>query len=138
MELDLAIIPGSGAPIFRQIVDQVRLAAATGSLAEGTPLPSVRALAERLLINPNTVAKAYAELSRECVIQTQQGRGVFIAASRKMYTKTERLRRLAPLIEAAAIEGISLGFSSDELIDALKQKLDSLPAASPISSRRAS
>jgi GntR family transcriptional regulator len=134
MPLDLVITPGSGAPIFRQIVHQIRLAAATGAVAEGTPLPSVRALAERLLINPNTVAKAYAELAREHVIETQQGRGVFIAAYRQMYTKAERMRRLAPLLDAMAVEGISLGFSSEELIEALRQKLDSLVAVS----RRAS
>lgn len=134
MEIDLTITPGSGVPIFRQIVDQVRLAAATGAITEGSALPSVRALAERLLINPNTVAKAYAELARERVIQTQQGRGVFIAASRQMYTKTERLRRLAPLLDSLAVEGVSLGFSTPELIEALRQKLASLPD----SSRRAS
>ena len=130
MELDLLIIPGSGVPIFRQIVDQVRLAAATGRLAEGSPLPSVRRLAERLVINPNTVAKAYAELARERVIETQQGRGVYIAAPRQMYTKTERLRRLAPLLDALAVEGLSLGFSREELGEALRQKLASLPAGS--------
>jgi GntR family transcriptional regulator len=130
MELDLLIIPGSGSPIFRQIVDQVRLAAATGRLAEGSALPSVRGLAERLVINPNTVAKAYAELARERVIQTQQGRGVFIAAPRQMYTKAERLRRLAPLLDALAIEGLSLGFSREELNEALRQKLASLTDAS--------
>jgi GntR family transcriptional regulator len=130
MELDLVIIPGAGVPIFRQIVDQVRLAAATGRLAEGHPLPSVRALAEKLLINPNTVAKAYAELARERVIETQQGRGVYIAAQRQMYTKAERLRRLAPLLDAVAVEGLSLGFSADELVEAMKQKLASLPTPS--------
>ena len=127
MELDLVITAGSGVPIFRQIVDQVRLAAATGRLAEGSLLPSVRALAEQLLINPNTVAKAYGELARERVIETQQGRGGFIAAQRQMYTKTERLRRLAPLLDAVAVEGLSLGFSADELVEAMRQKLDSLP-----------
>jgi GntR family transcriptional regulator len=127
MELDLVITAGSGTPIFRQIVDQVRLAAATGRLAAGNPLPSVRALAEQLLINPNTVAKAYGELARERVIETQQGRGVFIAAQRQMYTKTERLRRLAPLLDAVAVEGLSLGFSTDELVEAMRQKLASLP-----------
>jgi GntR family transcriptional regulator len=134
MNLDLAITPGTGIPIFRQIVDQIRLAAATGGLKAGTALPSVRALAERLVINPNTVAKAYSELARERVIETQQGKGVFIAAPRQMYTKTERLRRLAPLLDSVAVEGLSLGFSTQELIEALRQKLASMSD----SSRRAS
>ncbi len=123
MDLDLIISPGSGVPIFRQIVDHVRLAAATGRLPAGTPLPSVRGLAERLLVNPNTVAKAYAELTRERVVETQQGRGVFVAPPRQIYTKAERVRRLAPLLDAAVAEGLSLGFTPAELLDALRQKL---------------
>ena len=123
MDLDLIISPGSGVPIFRQIVDHVRVAAVTGRLAAGTPLPSVRALAERLLVNPNTVAKAYAELARERVIETQQGRGVFVAPPRRIYTRAERVRRLAPLLDAAVAEGLSLGFTPAELVDALRQRL---------------
>ena len=69
MTFDLRISTGSSTPIFRQIVEQVRLAAAMGTLAAGDALPSVRALAERLVVNPNTIAKAYAELSREGVIE---------------------------------------------------------------------
>jgi DNA-binding transcriptional regulator YhcF (GntR family) len=90
MAFDFNISPGSGSPIFRQIVDQVRLAAATGRLAPGDLLPSVRALAERLLVNPNTVAKAYGELSRDGIIETQQGRGVFIgfAGCRRCWTRS--------------------------------------------------
>jgi GntR family transcriptional regulator len=130
MNLDLVITPGTGVAIFRQIVDQIRLAAATGGLKEGTALPSVRALAERLVINPNTVAKAYAELARERVIETQQGKGVFIAVPRQMYTKTERLRRIDPLLDALAVEGLSLGFSSQELVDSLRQKLASMSDSS--------
>lgn len=129
--IDFAIVVGSDTPIFRQIVDQVRLAAATGRLAAGTPLPSVRALAEKLLVNPNTVAKAYAELARERVIETQQGRGVFVAASRQMYTRAERQRRIAPLISALVAEGISLGFTADELAEALRQQLAALQPPPP-------
>ncbi len=131
MDLDLIILPGSGVPIFRQVVDHVRLGVATGRLPAGTPLPSVRALAERLLVNPNTVAKAYAELARERVVETQQGRGVFVAAPRQMYTRAERARRLAPLLDAVAAEGLSLGFAPAELVDALRQKLASLPTPDP-------
>jgi GntR family transcriptional regulator len=117
---------GSGVPIFRQIVDQIRLAVATGRLAEGEQLPSVRALAERLLVNPNTIAKAYSELARERVIDSRQGRGVFIAPLRQMYNKAERARRLTPLLDALVHEGIALGYDADEMIDALRQRLAKL------------
>jgi GntR family transcriptional regulator len=117
------ISTGSAVPIYRQLIDQVRLGIATGRLSAGDQLPSVRALAERLLVNPNTIAKAYAELAREKVIETQQGRGVFIALPRQMYTATERARRLTPLLDALVNEGVALGYSPDELGGALQEAL---------------
>jgi GntR family transcriptional regulator len=126
MPIELEISPGAGSPIFRQIVDQVRLAVVTGKLAEGDQLPSVRGLAERLLVNPNTVAKAYGELTRDGIIDGQQGRGVFIAKPRQMYTKAERLRRVAPLVDALVRQGLWLGFTADELLDCVTEKIDGL------------
>ena len=123
MPFEFAISAGSGSPIFRQIADQARLAVATGRLAAGDPLPSVRALAERLLVNPNTVARAYAELSRDGVIESRHGKGLFVAPPRQLYTRAERQRRLAPLIDALVNEGVSLGFPPEELIVAVRQRL---------------
>jgi GntR family transcriptional regulator len=123
MGFEFIFSPGSASPIFRQIVDQVRLAVATGKLKAGEQLPSVRALAERLVVNPNTIAKAYGELARGGIIDGQQGRGVFIAPPRQIYTKAERLRRIGPLIDALISEGLSLGFAPEELVDSLQQKL---------------
>jgi GntR family transcriptional regulator len=124
MNLDIEISAGNSSPIFRQIVEQVRLAVITGKVSEGDQLPSVRNLAERLLVNPNTVAKAYAELTRDGLIDGQQGRGVFICKPRQMFTKAERQRRIAPLIDALVNEGLWLGFDAGELIEALAQKLE--------------
>lgn len=126
MPFSLAILPGGGSPIFRQIVDQVRLAVATGKLAPGEALPSVRAAAEQLLVNPNTVAKAYGELARDGVIETHQGRGVYVAQPRQIYTKSERLRRLHPLADAMINEGLSLGFAPDGIADVFQQRLAKL------------
>jgi GntR family transcriptional regulator len=131
MAFDFNISPGGGSPIFRQIVDQVRLGIVTRRLAPGNQLPSVRVLAERLLVNPNTIAKAYAELVREGVIDAQQGRGVFIAPFRQVYTKPERVRRLSPLIEAVVNEALSLGFSAGELIESIEQRLAKVNVQSP-------
>jgi GntR family transcriptional regulator len=138
MPYEIQIAPGGSSPIFKQIVDQVRLAVATGKLVEGDPLPSVRALAERLLVNPNTIAKAFGELSREGIIDSQHGRGVFIAKPRQVYTKSERLRRIEPLIDALVHEGISLGFSRAELVDAVESRLDKLTLATGAHSGRSS
>jgi GntR family transcriptional regulator len=120
------ISTGSGIPIFRQVIDQIRLAVATGRLVPGEQLPSVRALAERLVVNPNTIAKAYAELAREKVIDARQGRGVFVAPPRQIYTPAERARRLSPLLDAVVNEGTSLGFTPDELIESVRQRLEKL------------
>jgi GntR family transcriptional regulator len=117
------ISTGSGIPIFRQVIDQIRLAVATGRLSAGEQLPSVRGMAERLLVNPNTVAKAYAELTREKTIETRPGRGVFVLPARQMYTRAERARRINPLLQGLIREGISLGYTPDELIDLLRRQL---------------
>jgi GntR family transcriptional regulator len=131
MDFSFTISPGTSSPIFRQIIDQVRLAAVTGRLLPGAQLPSVRALAEQLVVNPNTVAKAYGELAREGIIDGQQGRGVFIAEPRQIYTKSERSRRIEPLVEALANEGVSLGFTPDELIESLRRRLAKINVPPP-------
>jgi GntR family transcriptional regulator len=129
MAFNLEISPGNASPIFRQIVEQVRRAVMTGELAEGEQLPSVRHMAERLLVNPNTVARAYGELMRDGLIDGQPGRGVFVGRVRQMYTKAERLRRVGPLIEALVNEGSWLGFTADELMEAVAQKMEKLAPA---------
>ena len=129
MAIDLKISPGSGTPIFRQIVDQVRLAVARKATVEGDQLPSVRALAERLVLNPNTVARAYAELSREGLIETRQGKGEFIASRRQVYTRAERLRRLEPALAALINEAVALNFSPDELLDVVQRRLANMNLA---------
>ena len=123
MSLNIQINPGSSVPIYKQITEQVRLAVATGRLAVAAQLPSVRALAESLVLNPNTVARAYADLAREGVIETRPGRGVFIIPKRKVLHRSESRRRLEPLLNSLLSEAMALDFSPDELRDAFKKKL---------------
>ena len=130
MPLDIVIATGSVLPIYRQICDQICRAIATGRLSAGEQVPSVRALAEELVLNPNTVGRAYAELIREGVLEGQQGRGVFVAERRAIYTKAERLRRLDGRLEAFVTDGLHLGFTAEELREALDRKLQRLEAAS--------
>jgi GntR family transcriptional regulator len=123
----ISITTGSGTPIYRQIGDQVRLGVATGALAPGDPLPSVRALADRLVINANTVAKAYAELVRDGVVESQQGLGFFVASKkRQVYSRAERLRRLNQALETFVHEAVFLDFSADEVRKAVDEKLTEL------------
>ena len=124
MAVTFHISTGSNTPIYQQITGQARLAVATGRLAAGDPLPSVRALAEELVVNPNTVARAYAELIREGLLESRAGRGVFITRKRKVYSRAEGWRRLEPLLDALIGEAMVLDFTREELRKAFEEKLD--------------
>ena len=123
MNFNIVISTGSSTPIYRQITDQVRLGVATGRLAVDDPLPSVRALAEELVLNPNTVARAYAELAREGLIEARAGRGVFIIRKRKVFTREEGRRRLEPLVNGLIGEAMAMDFSPQELQEIFEKKL---------------
>lgn len=121
--LVFSINTGSPAPIYKQITDQVRMAVASGKLAIGDPLPSVRALAEQLVVNPNTIARAYSELTHEGLIESRAGRGVFITRKRKIFSREEGWRRLEPLLQALIGEAMILDFTPEQLRDAFEEKL---------------
>jgi len=123
MAFEISIVTGSDVPIYRQIVDQVCRAIATGQLSPGDQLPSVRTLAEELVINPNTVRKTYADLVRQGVLESRQGIGVFVARRRTVYTKAERTRRIETALETFVNEGVYLGFTPEEMHESLERKL---------------
>ena len=123
MPIVFNINTGSNTPIYRQITDQVRLGVTTGRLAVGDQLPSVRALAEELVVNPNTVARAYADLTREGLLEARAGRGVFITQKRKVFSRAEGWRRLEPLLDALIGEAMILDFTPDDLRKAFEGKL---------------
>ncbi len=120
------ILTGSGTPIYRQIVDQVRLAVATEAIGPGYALPSVRGLAEQLLVNPNTVVKAYAELVRDGVLESRQGLGFYVGKKRQIYSKAERLRRLRGALDDFIQEAVFLDFTGEEIRAAVDEKLTAL------------
>ena len=119
--LRIQITTGGKVPIYRQIIDQIRSAIGAGSLNVGDPLPSVRALATELVINPNTVAKAFSSLVRDGIIESQQGRGYFVVQRREIYTKKERNRRLSEAIGPFLAEAVTLGFDETEIIAEIKK-----------------
>jgi GntR family transcriptional regulator len=119
----VVINTGSNVPIYKQITEQIRRAVATGRLSVTDQLPSVRALAESLVLNPNTVARAYADLAREGVIETRPGRGVFIIPKRRVLAREEGRRRLEPLLNTLISEGLAMDFSPEELREAFERKL---------------
>ena len=124
MAVDLQIAVGSTVPIYRQIIDGVRRGVTNGDLAVGDQLPSVRALAERLLVNHNTVAKAYQVLVRDGVTESRHGRGVFIAKRRNIYTKSERNRLLDAALQMFIGEALLLDFDDAEIQQAVEKKLN--------------
>jgi GntR family transcriptional regulator len=110
----------SGVPVFRQIIDQVRGALATGALMAGDQLPTVRQLAVDLAINPNTVVRAYRELELSGLIETQQGSGTFIGEGRLRNADAERERQLNQIVKETIARAGAGGFSLDELLTALR------------------
>src|ERR1700684_1405571 len=110
----------SGMPVYRQIMDQVRGGIASGLLAAGDQLPTVRQLAVDLEINPNTVVRAYRELEFGGLIETHQGTGTFISAQKMKRADAQRERQLAQIVGDCVSRAGAAGFTVDELIEELR------------------
>jgi GntR family transcriptional regulator len=107
--------PSLGVPIYLQLVEQVKHAIETGALRQGEQLPGIRPLAEELVINPNTVAKAYRELEHEGVIELRHGAGAFVADHGRGRKAADALRSAQPIV-AAAIERLrDRGLTDEEI-----------------------
>src|SRR5438874_11982257 len=106
----------SGKAVYLQLVDQVKLAAASGTLHAGEALPAIRPLAEELRVNRNTVAKAYAELESQGVIQTIVGKGCFARATSSPYKKDVRRKLLAESIDEAVVHAHHLQIDKHEFL----------------------
>jgi GntR family transcriptional regulator len=114
----------SGTPVYLQIVEQVRSAAASASVRAGEALPSVRALAEDLRVNRNTVAKAYAELEHQGVIETIAGTGCFICDDVSPLRKDARVKLLAQDIDAAVVQAHHLQNQKAEFLKLSAERFD--------------
>jgi GntR family transcriptional regulator len=110
----------SGVPVYRQLIDQVQAAIASGALAVGDQLPTVRQVAVDLTINPNTVSRAYREMEIRGILDTQQGTGTFIADYKVEQSKDERERMLNQLVSEFVSRAGAGGFTLKQLIKALK------------------
>jgi GntR family transcriptional regulator len=133
MPLTITILTGSKVSIYQQIIDQVCAAASGGQIEDDEALPSVRSLAEQLLINPNTVLRAYGELAREGVLESRPGRGMFISKRRQIYSRQERSRRMDQAITALVSQAYILGFTPEEIVEQVERKTREMakgPAAS--------
>src|ERR1041384_8743747 len=111
----------SGVPVYRQIIDQVLVAIASGNLAGGDQLPTVRQLAVDLSINPNTVVRAYRELEIRGILTTHQGTGTFITPVKIDPNDVERQRRLSQMVSEFVAHAGGAGFTLQEIVDRLAE-----------------
>lgn len=111
----------SGVPVYRQLIDQVQAAIASGALRAGDQLPTVRQVAVDLAINPNTVLRAYREMEIRGLLDSQQGTGTFIADRKVEYSKDDRERLLGQLTSEFVSRAGAAGFTLKQLLRALRE-----------------
>ena len=116
----------SGKPVYLQVVDQIKAAAASGELQPGEALPSIRPLAEELRLNRNTVAKAYTELESEGVIETLAGKGSFLKENHSPLRKEVRRKMLIEEIDQAIVMAHHLQVPGPEFLELIRERMDAL------------
>jgi len=107
--------PASGVPIYLQLIEQVKHAVETGALRPGEQLPGIRPLSEELVINPNTVAKAYRELEHEGIIELRQGAGAFVSVNAGTQARAEKFRGARTIVAAAVKQLRARGVTEEEI-----------------------
>jgi GntR family transcriptional regulator len=113
----------SGIPVYLQLVEQIKAAAASGTLRTGEPLPSIRPLAEQLRVNRNTVAKAYAELENQRIIETQAGKGSFLLEGASPLRKDVRKQMVGEAIDEAIIKAHHLQVNGEDFLKLTAERL---------------
>ncbi len=116
----------SGKPVYLQVVDQIKSAAASGALQAGEPLPSIRPLAEELRVNRNTIAKAYTELESQGVIETLPGKGCFLKENNSPLKKDIRRKLLVEEIDQAIVAAHHLQVPRGEFVELVRERFDTL------------
>ena len=119
--MNITINHHSGEPLYRQIVEAIRLRIASGQAQPGEQLPSIRELAEQLQINSRTIVKAYDELDRSGLVVTQHGRGVFVASQRVSLPARERRKRLRDLALKLVVEAAQIGAPIEDVIEVVHE-----------------
>lgn len=120
--MQLHVSPEDGLPVYKQIFNQVKYLVASGVLSPGEELPPIRALAEQLVINPNTVARAYRELEHAGIVIKRGTVGTFVSAAPSPFARRERLRVLRERVDALLADASHMGVSVDELKDLIDER----------------
>jgi GntR family transcriptional regulator len=124
--LQIHISPSDGVPIYLQIVNQVKYQVASGRLTAGVELPPIRVLAEQLLVNPNTVARAYRELELAGVVTKRRTAGTYVSDAGSPLARRERMRILTERIDALLAEARQMNISTEEIVELLRQRDDAM------------
>lgn len=122
----IQIDPHSGLPVYRQVMDQIRYYIASGVLRAGEQLPSIRALARRLSVNPATVVKAYTELQHGGVIEISHGRGAFVSDSAARMSDAQRKKSLQRSARQLAVEALQMGAGVDLVRRTVAEEMEKL------------
>ena len=120
--LHLTINQGDGIPLYLQLIQQVKRLIASGRLQQDDELPPVRVLAQQLVINPNTVARAYRELEMAGLVYKRRGAGTYVAAQEVPFSEEECRRVLAERADALLVEGRNLGYDVERLVAFLRER----------------
>jgi GntR family transcriptional regulator len=122
--LRLRLDSESGVPFYQQVVQQVKRLVASGAIAPGDRLPTVRELASELTLNPNTVARAYQDMERDGTVETRRGLGTFACAPSAQLTHAERRMMVAALLDRALLEARHLNLSPDDVLALLRERME--------------
>jgi GntR family transcriptional regulator len=120
--VQIHIATNDGVPIYLQIVNQIKYAVASGRLGTGDELPPIRVLAERLLINPNTVARAYRELEMAGIVEKRRTAGTYVSDQGSPLARRERMKILSQRIDALLAEARQMDVGQDELMKLIEQR----------------
>lgn len=121
--MEFTIETTAGVPIYQQLSEQICSAIARGRLVADERLPSVRELSQRLVVNPNTIARAYTELERQGTLYTRPGLGVFVSAARPTLSRAERRQKLERAADQLLVEAVRLGCDSEEVLELIAERI---------------
>ena len=124
--MQIHISPSDGVPIYLQIVNQVKYQVASGRLAPGVEMPPIRVLAEQLLVNPNTVARAYRELELAGVVTKRRTAGTYVSGAGSPLARRERVRILTERVDALLAEARQMNIRTEEIVELLRQREDAM------------
>ena len=124
--MQIHISPNDGVPIYLQIVNQVKYLVGSGRLSSGKEIPPIRALARQLLVNPNTVARAYLELERAGVVTKRHGSGTYVSEAGSPLARRERLKILTHRTDALLAEARHMDIELDEVVKLLRDRYEIL------------